>query len=1051
MFKHFQLKTLLLLVVMLVGVGNVLGDTTYKLEQVTSVEANGLYVFEQGGYVMNNTISSNALQTTNSYSTTGLTGTETYVWKLEASGNYFKMMNVSLDAQDNSAYLDNSSSTTVSFNASGGSWSFNFQNDGTVLIQNPNNSNRFLGYTSSSSHAYKAYATNNLSSYPHAITVYKLVEETGVSIPTVATPTFSVEEGTYLASQDVEIFCETEGATIYYTTDGNDPTTLSSVYSSAIPVSTTTTIKAMATKSDYNNSAVASATYTIEQAVSGYTVDFESSLDAYTDWTFTNAEQGTGVIVAHGGDYYATTGGKATAAFQTKEAFANPGTFTCYISKTTTNTNSSTWYIQVSSDGSTWTDVKTQSATEMSKGEWNEFTADLSGYTNVYVRLYYSGSTAVRTVDDITLTEADPNVKKTPIVTIDYSGLTTDLAGSSNVNAGTLTATVTSGENTITEPAVTWSSSDDTVATVNATTGAVTLLAVGTTTITASFAGNDEYNEASDTYELTVVDTYAEGGENNPYSVAEARAAIDAEIGTQGVYASGIVSEIIEAYSSTYKNITFDFVDSEGDTNTLRAYRCKGDEAENVQVGDTVVVTGNLTKYNEIYEFAQGCTLVSLKPLVVPATEQTLTVSSLTNVEMFVFAGDESEALLEGTGSATVLSGTEVMLSVSAEEGYVLESLIVDGEEHVSDITTEGVYLFTMPSNDVTITATAVEYVAPVTDDYALFTGELVEGDYLIVYGGKAMNTTVTSKRLQYADVTANNDVISTADASIVWHIAKSGNFWTIYNADAAAYAASNGTKNQAQMLADGTDDKALWTVSGNETYEFVNKYNSANSVNANLRGNGTNGFACYSTSTGGALSLYKKVADTPAETVTISSVGWTTYVTKGNVTFGDDVTAYIVSNATATSASLVKVTTVEADTPVLVEGAEGSHELSEAETENYDDVTANKLLVSNGSVTGAAGNIYCLANGTSGVGFYRVANNVTVPDGKCYLVITDAASDPARSFVGFGFNEETAIESVAAETQLSHGVYDLQGRRMSEGQMQKGLYIVNGKKMIVK
>ena len=51
---------------------------------------------------------------------------------------------------------------------------------------------------------------------------------------------------------------------------------------------------------------------------------------------------------------------------------------------------------------------------------------------------------------------------------------------------------------------VTYSSSNTNVATVNASTGAVTLKAVGTTTITASFAGNNEYYANSTTYTLTV-------------------------------------------------------------------------------------------------------------------------------------------------------------------------------------------------------------------------------------------------------------------------------------------------------------------------------------------------------------------------------------------------------------------------------------------------------------------------------------------------------------------------------------------------------------------
>lgn len=140
-----------------------------------------------------------------------------------------------------------------------------------------------------------------------------------------------------------------------------------------------------------------------QQIVTGYSIDFENIPSAYTDWTMTNVEQKTADITAHGGTYYGTTGGKATASIQTKEKIANPGLFTCYISKVTANTTTSTWYVQVSSDGQNWTDVRTASATNMSKGSWNEVTANLDGYSDVYVRLYYNGSTAVRAVDDISL------------------------------------------------------------------------------------------------------------------------------------------------------------------------------------------------------------------------------------------------------------------------------------------------------------------------------------------------------------------------------------------------------------------------------------------------------------------------------------------------------------------------------------------------------------------------------------------------------------------------------------------------------------------------
>lgn len=144
-------------------------------------------------------------------------------------------------------------------------------------------------------------------------------------------------------------------------------------------------------------------------------------------------------------------------------------------------------------------------------------------------------------------------------------------------------------------------------------------------------------------------------------------------------------------------------------------------------------------------------------------------------------------------------------------------------------------------------------------NSYVKYSGALVEGDYIIVYDGKAMKNTVSSSRLEYSEVSPTNDYIVAPDASIVWHLAQNGDYWTIYNANANKYAASTGAKNKAQLLESGTDDQSLWTASGSDTYDFENKKNKSNGVNANLRNNGTYGFACYATGTGGALTLYKK------------------------------------------------------------------------------------------------------------------------------------------------------------------------------------------------
>ena len=147
------------------------------------------------------------------------------------------------------------------------------------------------------------------------------------------------------------------------------------------------------------------------------------------------------------------------------------------------------------------------------------------------------------------------------------------------------------------------------------------------------------------------------------------------------------------------------------------------------------------------------------------------------------------------------------------------------------------------------------------TIEYTRHTGVLTEGDYIFFYQGRAMKARIVNHRLTYDTITVEEDTIVSWNDSLRWHVAPSGNYWTIYNAQQGKYAAANGTKNQLQLLTDGTVDMALWTVGDTipDAYDFSNKYNLARSINNRLRNNGTYGFACYSWQTGKPLSLYKR------------------------------------------------------------------------------------------------------------------------------------------------------------------------------------------------
>ena len=80
---------------------------------------------------------------------------------------------------------------------------------------------------------------------------------------TVATPTFTPNGvSSFSGTQSVTIACDTAGAKIYYTTDGTEPTVSGIEYKTALTLTSTTTLKAIAVKADMNDSAIATATFT---------------------------------------------------------------------------------------------------------------------------------------------------------------------------------------------------------------------------------------------------------------------------------------------------------------------------------------------------------------------------------------------------------------------------------------------------------------------------------------------------------------------------------------------------------------------------------------------------------------------------------------------------------------------------------------------------------------------------------------------------------------------------------------------------------------------
>lgn len=118
-------------------------------------------------------------------------------------------------------------------------------------------------FTLTSSATVQAIATCAL----HAQSGVSVTPYTIVQPQQAPTPTFSPPASTYTSTQSVSISDAAPGAQIYYTTNGNPPTTSSTLYSGPITVSATETIKAIATATGFTTSGVGIAAYKIQAGV----------------------------------------------------------------------------------------------------------------------------------------------------------------------------------------------------------------------------------------------------------------------------------------------------------------------------------------------------------------------------------------------------------------------------------------------------------------------------------------------------------------------------------------------------------------------------------------------------------------------------------------------------------------------------------------------------------------------------------------------------------------------------------------------------------------
>ncbi|MBR5655402.1 MAG: chitobiase/beta-hexosaminidase C-terminal domain-containing protein [Prevotella sp.] len=481
----------------------------------------------------------------------------------------------------------------------------------------------------------------------------------------------------------------TEGATIYYTTNGVDPTTNSSIYSTPIAVNTNTTIKAMAVKDNMNNSNIATAAYTIQPN--------KPTITNNEGVVSISADENLAIYYTTDGNDPTTTSNLYSNAFSPNQSctikaiavdeYNNYSEIVSanyiYIYRKNINSN---YFVKVTDasaleagDAIIIVDKNNIYALGADKGNNREaigITPEASngiidGLTSAAQKIIlvpqedcwylYTGEGkylyAASSSSNYLKTTATPDANAKSEISISNGNATIKFQGSNTRNllrynsSSTLFSCYGSGQEDVqiykevVKPVVTVAnptfslasgvyfeakevmiSCETEEATIKYSTDGETwndyssalTISEPTTLYAKAIKGEDESAVANAKYNVII--TTGKGTEANPFNVADANKILSADVTLEKVYVKGIVSQIDDINTTQYYNATYYISDDGSTDNQFYVYRGKNlansdfTSEEQLQKGDEVVVYGDLTIYgsDKVFEFKQGNYIVSL-------------------------------------------------------------------------------------------------------------------------------------------------------------------------------------------------------------------------------------------------------------------------------------------------------------------------------------------------------------------------------------------------------------------------------------------------------
>lgn len=386
-------------------------------------------------------------------------------------------------------------------------------------------------------------------------------------------------------------------------------------------------------------------------------------------------------------------------------------------------------------------------------------------------------------------------------------------------------------------------------------------------------------------------------------------------------------------------------------------------------------------------------------------------------------------------------------LNVTLSSGATTVTRTIDGDNAVYTFTINSTDTYTITVTDVVKTYTKTGTVVAYSEDGAEATGA---NSNTVTMNGISFAMVDGSKTFQYGSgkVTLGSTVyvpLKLSTGSKVNVTFPSGYIATkvkIYGWSANGNGALNFIKEtddaSAKTVGDISGDIYYATNTSDDIYPSVYEYDLDNWTSM-----------CFNP--GGSASQPFVVMEftlSTSATATVGSTGWATFVTPAALDFTgiSDLKAYIVTGHTGTAIDVTQMTgTVPANTPLLLEGVTTEVPVVASSS---TDVSANLLKAGGASVSPEDGKTkYALSVDGSTAVFKKIVAATAIPAGKAYLEFNETISAPSLSF-DFG-NGTTGIDSVKDSEKVNGEYFNLAGQRVA--QPTKGLYIVNGKKYMVK